>query len=369
MPELIPNRNIEDFSEATLSINLSSIEHNYNILKSIANGAICSAVVKANAYGLGVEQVSKRLVQAGCNNFFVAHLNEGIELREIIGDNHNIYILHGLKRNQQAAFHKHNLIPVLNFMEQIKLWNDYARELSTNLPAIIHIDTGMNRLGLNIADAEDLARNKSLLSHIDTKFIMSHLACASEPNDQMNAEQLEKFDSVRKLFPDIPATLSNSAGILLNDDYHFEMVRPGISLYGGGNRPKNVDIKNVVDLKSSILQIRNIDSDQTVGYGATRTVKAGSRIATIPIGYADGYLRSLGNNSYLHIDDVKIPVIGRVSMDMVIADITGIDNITVNSKVEILGENCTINSIAELAETISYEILTNLGSRYNRVYI
>ena len=359
----------EDFSEATLSVKLSSIGHNYNILKSIANNSICSAVVKANAYGLGVRKISNKLINAGCTNFFVAHLNEGIELRNIIGNDFNIFILHGPKYNQPESFHKNNLIPVINSNEQLKLWNDFAVGISKQLPAIIHIDTGMNRLGLNIKDAEELSKNGNATSNIDIKYIMSHLACASEPDSKMNIEQLDKFNNIRKFFPDIPATLSNSAGILLGSEYHFDMVRPGIALYGGGIKQDDVNIKNVIELKSSILQIRNIDSDQTVGYGATRTIKAGSRIATIPIGYADGYLRSLGNNSYLYIDDVKIPVIGRVSMDMIVADISNINNVTIDSKVEILGENCTINSIADLAGTISYEILTNLGSRYSRKYI
>lgn len=362
-----------DFSEANLTIDLSAIEHNYNLLKSIANGAICSAVVKANAYGLGIKQVSKKLLEAGCNNFFVAHLNEGIELRKIIGNNHNIFILHGLKKNEQKAFHKYNLIPVLNFIEQMKLWNDYAMNVSVNslvkLPAIIHVDTGMNRLGLNIKDAENLSQNKNMFSALDIKYIMSHLACASEPEHKMNLKQFESFNYVRSLFPDFPATLSNSAGIFANDNYHYEMVRPGISLYGGGVKPDGIAIKNVVELKSSILQIRNIDYDQTVGYGATRIIKAGSRIATIPIGYADGYIRRLGNNSYLFVNSIKVPVIGRVSMDMIAIDITKVDNISIDSKVEILGENCTINKIADMAETISYEILTSIGSRYNKIYI
>ncbi len=363
---------IPHFSDSILTIDLSAIEQNYHSLAAIADMAQCAAVVKADAYGLGIDAVATRLFETGCQHFFVAHINEAITLRQLIGNEATIYVLHGVRMGQEATFVDAHLIPVINHLEQLTLWNAYAKGQSTILPAILHIDTGMNRLGISADEAANVSKNSAALSHIELKYVMSHLACSGEADHPLNQQQLERFSAVRALFPNVPATLSNSGGILLGKDYHFDLVRPGISLFGGYNhRPSPVYLRPVAAIRSKPLQIRTIDTIETIGYGATVTLPKGTVLATLPVGYADGYLRMLGNQSEVYYGDDKVPVVGRVSMDMIMVDITSLKNekISTNSEFELLGEHYTIDDMADCANTIGYEILTRLGSRYQRHYV
>jgi len=363
---MLSNRN----SDATLYINLEAIAHNYNLLKNKAKSAECGAVVKANAYGLGVEQVATRLFAEGCRKFFVATLDEALELRNILRKS-EIYVFNGIRKGQEKEFLQYDITPVLNDIGQIELWCEYADLQGKQLPAIIHVDTGMNRLGLQFNETEKTLFNNWLLEKINVKYIMSHLACIGTPDNPKNKQQLKLFNKVRKLLPNVPASFANSGGIMAADCYHFDLVRPGSALYGL-NSVAGMDfpLKNVVRLVSKIIQIRVIDTEGTVGYGATHKIAAGSKLAVVPVGYADGYLRSLSNKSSAFINDIEVPLVGRVSMDMAIFDISKVPSaqISPNTEIQIVGEKITPDMLAEKAGTIGYEILTSLGSRYKRVY-
>lgn len=358
-------------ADATLYIDLEAIAANYDVLRRNSGESECAAVVKADAYGLGVKPVAQKLFSEGCKKFFVATLDEALILREILPQV-EIYVFHGLSKGQEQYFFINNLIPVLNDFHQVELWSQFSIYSEKNLPCIIHVDTGMNRLGFNIKDAEKLAVDLDLISTLDIKYIMSHLACIGTPSHKKNTEQLKKFNHIRKFFPGIPATLSNSAATLGKKCYHFDMVRPGCSLYGINSAPSaKPGLHNVVKLIAKVLQIREIDTRQSVGYGATREVRGGSRLATVPVGYADGYLRSLSNNSFGFCEGVKVPLVGRVSMDMLVFDITKVPVSKLNdgTEIELIGDKCTADMLAKMAGTIGYEILTSLGGRYKREYL
>jgi alanine racemase len=359
------------FADSTLTIDLNAIAHNYNVLAKKSDKAECAAVVKANAYGLGVAKVAAKLQAQGCKSFFVATLDEGIELRKILGDEVKIFVFHGVQKSQEKEFEKNFLIPVLNDFYQVEIWNNYGRKQSTQLPAILHFDTGMNRLGINYHEAEKLEDYDTDNIRID--YIMSHLASISTPQDELNKLQLQRINKLRKLFPQAQVSFANSGGILTAKCYHFGLARAGSALYGIKGCQK-VDLQNVITLKSKIIQIREIAESGTVGYNGTAKVKKSMRIAVVPAGYADGFLRSLSNNSFAVFNGQKLPLLGKISMDMMIFDITSLFSgkaaqIKIGDELELVGKNYTVDKIAKNAGTIGYEILTSLGARYKREYI
>jgi alanine racemase len=355
------------FSDSTLTINLSAIANNYALLRDRASGSKTAAVVKAGAYGLGVDKVAPALFTAGCRDFFVANLDEAIELRKILPDVF-IGVFHGVSAAQEEEFVEYGLTPVLNSIYQVKLWKQHADKQFKKLDCMIHIDTGMNRLGMSFSDAESAAE---MFGSFNVKFIMSHLASADTPDDIKNIKQLEKISLIKRRFPQIPISFANSSGVFIGDDYLFDMVRPGSAIYGVNPTPyaKNPMLP-VIKLTSRILQIRVIDTAETVGYGASCRLPAGSKIATLPIGYADGYIRSLGNKGYCAIDGQLVPIVGRVSMDLITVDVTSIKErkLQIGNEVELIGKTIKIDDLAGWAGTIGYEILTGLGSRYLRHY-
>ncbi len=331
----------------------------------------CGAVVKADGYGLGLTEVSRALGAAGCDRFFVATIDEGIALRKAIGDRPVVYILNGvMAADAVGEFAAHGLTPVLNSPGDIALWGSHCRE-SGGGTAILALDTGMHRLGLTLAEVRDLAGDLGALDGISLDYVMSHLACAEDPGHPMNEEQRRRFDALRGNLAPAPASLANSGGIFLGPAYHYDLARPGAALYGvsrATGAPKKM--KQAVGLKGKILQIRVVDSESTVGYGASGSVPAGSRLATVAVGYADGYLRSLGNSGHGYAAGVKIPVVGRISMDLITFDITAIPAgaLAQGDEIEMIGENQTVDDVADEAGTIGYEILTSLGRRYARRY-
>ncbi len=391
------------YSSTTLTINLAAIAENYRALKNnCAKNCVVSAVVKADAYGLGVLEVASALENAGCSTFFVANLDEGVELRNILPQV-KIYVLHGLVAGQEDVFVKHNLTPVLNSIQQVNLWLQHSEKMQEKLSCVLHFDTGMNRLGIKgkgkregeggegirgkgegqwvINNEQKKKKDYSpfpfslllspLTSHssLNIEYIMSHLACADEENHPMNSQQLVEFQNVAGNFEGIKLSLANSSGIFLGQKYHFDMVRPGVALYGANPTPYTKNpMKNVVTLTSKILQIELVDRAGAVGYGASYKLHHGTKIATIAVGYADGYLRSLSNQGICAIDGVIVPVIGRVSMDLVTVDVTKIpdEKLYVGAEVELIGENIPVDVVAGRAGTIGYEILTSLGARYRR---
>jgi len=359
-----------DLARAVLTINIGAVVNNFRFLSSrLAPACQAGAVVKANAYGLGFEEVSKALAKAGCRHFFVADLEEGIALRRVL-ETADIFVFNGPERNSESEFNEHSLTPVLNTPSQIKSWNTFSLSKGS-CGAIIQVDTGMSRTGLDMAYVEQLAGNVKKLEGMGLKFLMSHLACADEPDHPLNARQLGEFSRVRSLLGGPLGSLANSSGIFLVSDYHFNLVRTGGALYGMNPTP-NADnpMDYVVKLEAPILQLRNVDSPRTVGYGTSFRVKGPSKIATVAVGYADGYMRSLSNKGSAFVNGIRVPVIGRVSMDYITLDVSKIpeDRIRPGLMVELIGPHHSIDSLAEEAGTVAYEILTGLGNRYTRVY-
>jgi alanine racemase len=356
--------------QSVLTIDLGAIASNFQSLRGRVVGGGCAAVVKSDAYGLGAVRVGPALVAAGCTDFFVAHLGEGIALRSATGPSPRIYVLNGLLPGDAEEYLQHGLVPVLNDLGQIKAWSASARQAGRNLPVVIHIDTGMSRLGLSPAEATQLGQNPSLLAGMELRFWMSHLACADEPEHPLNRRQLTDLKTLLRRLPKAAVSLANSAGIFLGPDYHFDLVRPGCALYGINPVPGQPNpMKQVARLSAKVLQVRMIDPPQTVGYGATHQAAGHVRVATIAAGYADGWLRSLSNRGFAVVNGTKVPFIGRVSMDLITLDATSLPDLKPGDFVDLMDEHLTADHVGDLAGTIGYEVLTRLGARFHRHYL
>ena len=354
-----------------LTIDLEAIARNYRRLRDRAAGAECAAVVKANAYNLGIERVAPALQQTGCRTFFVATLEEGVALRSILGERAEILILNGVGERHLACSLEHRLTPVLNDLGQIEAWSAFARQQGRPLSSVIHVDTGMSRLGLPDKEIRLLRHDPARLAGLEPLCLMSHLLAGGEPQDEHNAQQRKEFAAHCRSLRPARASLANSAGVLLGTSYHFDLVRPGIALYGSNPRPADPNpFSEVVRLTAKILQVRYIDPPQTVGYDASWSARKPTRIATLPVGYADGYLRSLGNRGFCAFDGILAPIVGRISMDLITVDVTELpeERTLPGSEATIIGHPVTLDSVAISAGTIAYEILTSLGPRYRRVY-
>ena len=359
-----------------LTINLKSISENWIYLKSrISRNCICGAVVKANAYGLGAKTISKKLYESGCNDFLVATLEEGANLREALGNKSNIIVMHEHINRNENEFLNYNLIPTLNTFEQIKLWNTFLRKKNKRIESIIQVDTGMSRLGVSINEITSFIESSNSRSIINPLFLMSHLACAGTPENELNKRQLKKFSSVlhkfKKRFPSTKGTIANSAGILLGHDWHFDMVRTGAALYGINPVPKEKNsLKQAVELRARILQIRQVDSKESVGYGATIEVNKNAKLATVSLGYANGFHRSLSNIGKAHINGIEIKIAGILSMDLITFDVSNVpeDILEKYEWVDIISPIHTVDELAYEASTISYELLTALGANIKKEY-
>ena len=370
------SRDDEASASAILTIDLGALVANWRRLREMSQKAECAAVVKADAYGLGMEQTASVLSRAGCRTFFVATIAEAVSLRGILPDA-TIYVLGGLLAGTAPLFERHNLRPVLNSETEVREWADYCAASGQALPAAIHIDSGMNRLGLSASEVEALASVASLWKMFELSLIMSHLACSDEAGHPKNERQRKIFDALRAKLPDAPASLANSAGILLGKQHHYDMVRPGIAIYGG--RPQQTGdnpFLPAVTLFGRILQVRDVVTGETVGYGATRTLNRPTRIAVVAVGYADGIFRALSTQDdkeglSVFIGSYAAPILGRVSMDLITVDVTAIPESVARRGewVELIGPNVTAQDMAHYAGTIDYEILTNLGTRALRRYI
>ncbi|HZB90820.1 MAG TPA: alanine racemase [Stellaceae bacterium] len=354
---------------AVLEIDLAAIVENWRRLAArLRPGARCAAVVKADAYGLGMAEVAPRLAAAGCTLFFVATLDEGIALRRRLPEV-EIAVLGGLLPGTGGEFRRARLIPVLNAIDEIAAWRASAGTRA--LPAMLHIDTGMARLGLAPADLAELRRSPERLDGLTLCAVLSHLACAETADHPLNRAQLEAFRAALAQLPPAPASLAAGSGVFLGPEYHFDFARPGAALYGVNplaGRPN--PMAQVVRLKGRILQVRDVDSGMTVGYGAAHRMERPGRIATVAVGYADGWLRSASHRGSAGIAGRRIPLVGRISMDLMTFDVTGIDPALTQpgSFVDLIDDSYDIDAAAAAAGTIGYEILTALGRRYHRVY-
>ncbi|MFO0998610.1 MAG: alanine racemase [Alphaproteobacteria bacterium] len=357
-------------SGAILTIDVGAVVANYRTLQARLGPVPCAAVVKADAYGLGLAEVAPALAAAGCTTFFVAHLGEGVALRAHL-PSPEIFVLNGPGEGEERIFEAHDLAPALNSLVQIDRWARFCRERGSRA-AILHIDTGMSRLGLPEDEVERLAGDPGRLGGIDLRYVMTHLACPEESNHPMNEAQLAAFNAVRARLPKMRASLAASSAIFLGPRYHFDLARPGVALYGANPTPDRPNpMRPTITLEAPILQLREIDPPRTVGYGAAHRVARRTKIATIAIGYADGYLRSLSGRGLCHIAGHRVPVVGRVSMDLTTLDVTEVPAslIEPGRLVEVVGPNHPVDAVAEEAGTIAYEILTGLGSRYRRRYV
>ena len=355
-----------------LTIDLAALRDNYLTLAAKAPHSVTSAVVKADAYGLGADIVAPVLYDAGCRHFFVAHIDEALSLRLHIGGDAKILVLNGLQPGNETSSAALNIIPVLNCLEQIAQWSAHAAALGKTLPAALQIDTGMSRLGLAPSEVDALLASPALLKGVDLTCIMSHLACADEPDHEANAVQLAAMRKTTERFPGVPVCLANSGGIFLGTDYHNALMRPGIALYGGAPSAAHPNpMKPVVSLSVAVVQTRTVPASSFVGYGASLLTTAETRLATIAAGYADGLPRSLSSHGAAYFNGVRLPIAGRVSMDSITLDISALPEgtLTHGSLVEVIGPNQSLERIAEDAGTIAYEILTRLGQRYRRRYI
>ena len=367
-----PNDPGASSAASLLRIDLGAIAGNYRILKSELGQTPCAAAVKADAYGLGVAQVAPVLAAEGCSTFFVATIDEGIALRGILPSRDiEIAVLNGVLDGTEAALVEHHLIPVVNDPGQIDRWRTLTERLGKPLDAMLHIDTGMNRLGLSPRDLDRVTAAPEILSGPSWRFAISHLACADEPDNPANEAQLANFLNARARLPSMPASFSNSGGVFLGPRFHFDLARPGIALYGGnptGSAPN--PMHRTVQLLGRILQVREVDPGMTVGYGGAHKVEAQGRVATVAAGYADGYLRSGGGQAHVYLGQTRLPVIGRISMDLITIDVTNApsEDARPGTFVELLGERVAPDDAAYAAGTISYEFLTNLGTRYHRSY-
>jgi alanine racemase len=312
------------------------------------------------------------LAQIGARTFFVAQVEEGIALRPLLPDA-QIFVLNGLQPGLESDCKQHRLTPVLNSLGEIELWASHSRRRGQALPAAVHLDTGMNRLGLPAYEVARLIAEPERLHGFSPLLLLSHLACADQADHEANGRQLTLFQNWQRQLPAMPASFANSSGIFLGPDYHFDLVRPGASLYGVNPLPNHLNpMAQVVLVQGKILQIRDVDRGTTVGYGATHRIEnAGVRLATVAIGYAEGYLRSASGRGFAFLGEQRVNVVGRVSMDLITIDVTGVSENEAHpgAWVELIGPNLDVDAVAERAGTIGYEILTSLGGRHRRRYL
>jgi len=353
----------------TLRVDLDALKANYAALKAKSGAAKIGASVKADAYGLGAVAVGKALYGAGCRIFFVATAGEGKILRDGIGPNAAIYVLNGPAPRDKGVLLGAKLKPVINSIEQARFWADVSRQVNEPPYTAIHIDTGMNRLGLNLEEVTELSRDKNLWKALNPEWVMSHLACAPDASHPMNKAQLAAFRKAAAQFPLTPLSLANTAGIYLGKPYHFQMVRPGIGLYGGvaTNKPDQEVSQPVVTLLAPVLQVKYLKQGETIGYNASYTAPRDMRIAIVGAGYADGVPVAQSNKGTAIMHDMEVPIVGRVSMDLTILDVTDA-RLTVETGGVAIFRGAHLEAEAGVGDTLNYELLVRLGQRCRRDY-
>lgn len=362
---------LDEGAPGYLTIDLSALARNYRRLSSLAGKAQVGGVVKADAYGLGAGEVTPVLYAAGCRHFFVAQFSEAMALRPQLPADAQLFVLNGLLPGNEETCADHDIIPVINSLEQWRRWVATAKSRSRVLPAVLQLDTGMSRLGVPPEERHALAAEVAAQAKVRVLFVMSHLASADEPDCAQNADQLNEMRRVAEEFPGFDVCFANSGGILLGADYHGKLVRPGIALYGGNpNTGAPNPMEPVVSLDVAVVQTRTLPAGAKVGYSGTFVTERETRLATIAAGYADGLPRSLSNRGAVYHGETRLPIVGRVSMDSITIDVTALPEgtLSLGSRVEVIGPHQSIDDLARDAGTISYEILTSLGRRYLRQY-
>lgn len=358
-----------------LTVDLDALVANWRKLEKTAVPAECAGVIKANAYGCGTAPVARALAAAGCKTFFVATLSEARAARAALPDSAALYVLNGFFQNSGDDYAALNCRPVIGDLHELAEWDVFCRRTGWKGGAAIHIDTGMSRLGLSIAEAQSIVPRIHAGEHGIT-LVMSHLVSAEQLNAPVNARQLAAFRAIASEFTGVPAALANSSGVFLGGSFQFDLVRPGAALYGVNPTPEaDNPMQPVVEIKARIVQIRDVERGDTVGYGGTWTARRPTRIAIISAGYADGYFRAASSNDGTRGADVIIegkrcPIAGRISMDLIAVDITDLPPKSVKRghMATLLGDGITVDELAHHFGTIGYEVLTSLGKRYHRIY-
>jgi alanine racemase len=357
-----------------LTIDLAAVESNWKRLAGLTVPVECAAVVKADGYGCGLEPVTRTLHRAGCRTFFVADVAEGRRARTVAPDA-TIYVLNGVMPGSAQAFAADHLRPVINSTTELAEWDAFVATKNWRGGAALHVDTGMNRLGITVEEAAAIAPRLQSENHGFT-LVMSHLACAESPDHPMNARQLRLFRDIRMAYRGVASSLANSSGIFLGERAYCDLVRPGVALYGVNPTPGKANpMRRVVEVKGRIIQVRTIDKGETVGYGAAFAAGRTSRIAIIAVGYADGFLRSAGTARGKPAAEVivagkRCPLAGRVSMDVLAVDVTDVAEGAVRRGdfATLIGDRVSVDDLAAGMGTIGYEVLTDLGRRYHRLY-
>jgi alanine racemase len=354
-----------------LTIDLDAIVHNYELFRRGVGRASCAAVVKADAYGLGVSRVASRLFDAGCREFFVATVDEALALRVAIDGFARIYVLCAPVAEALPTLASLGIIPVLNSAEDLAAAHEFASRLHEPFAIAIHLDTGLSRLGLT---SDDLSRFRNAQSpaNLRVELVLSHLANAGVQSDPLNADQLKAFERMTQRFPGIRRSLAASSGAFLGAAYRFELVRPGAALYGVNPVPALVNpMRPVVRLRGRVTQLRSIPAGTGVGYGPLFTPSRNSRIATVALGYADGLLRTAANKGAMWFGTHRLPIVGAISMDCVTLDATDAadDRLRPGAYVDLIGPRQSVDDLATTLGTIGYEVLTALGRRYDREYV
>ncbi|KRB44467.1 alanine racemase [Phenylobacterium sp. Root700] len=363
---------VADDAGGCLVIDLAAIRANYAFVAGLVAPSPVAGVVKADAYGLGAVRVARVLAEEGCGDFFVAHLSEALHLKPSLPQDARLYVLNGLQPGAEARCAAAGVLPVLNSMEQAMAWRDLALAERRRLPALLQIDSGMSRLGLPPEDVARLAETPGFFDQVEIKLVMSHLACADAPEAAANGEQLARFERLAAMLPPLPRSFANSGGAFAAPKFHGGLVRPGLALYGANpveDAPN--PLARVVRLDARVIQIRTIPAGTGVGYGLTFTAPDVTRLATVSVGYADGWPRQLGGRGAAYFGDVRLPIVGRVSMDSMILDVTALTDgaLKPGDAVELIGPHQSLEDVARDAGTITYEILTSLGRRYARTYL
>ncbi|SKA28613.1 alanine racemase [Consotaella salsifontis] len=361
-----------------VAIDSDALKANWRLLASRAPGARTGAAVKANGYGLGAVPVAKALFEEGCRDFFVAWASEGAALRQEIGPDGRIFVLQGLDRPAARLCREVKLFPILANPDDVALWVE--SETGAPSPAGLQLETGMNRLGVEEADARRIA-GLTADGRLRLVLVMSHLASADVPGSRQSRDQLTRFAELSALFPGVERSLANSAGVFLGSDFHFNVTRPGIALYGGeAGMADQGAIRTVATLTAHVLQVRTAKTGEAAGYGAAAELSRNTRIATVGLGYADGFhraasgagtaIRQLAEGPSVFVAGRRAPILGRISMDLTLIDVTGLPEGAVKpgDPVEFFGQNISIDAVARSAGTISYELLTGLGTRVTRVW-
>ena len=357
------------YSHSKLIINLRNIKNNLNIIKKFSKTPICP-VIKANAYGLGDIQIAKFLIKNKCKDFWVANISEALKIKKNI-PNINIYVANGLNKNEEQLFFKNKFIPVLNTYEQFKKWINFLNKKKIFKKLAIQVDTGMCRSGMQFEEIKKIYNERSIIKKFNEVIIFTHLASADEKNSKYNIIQKKRFLEIKSMFnfSNCKFSLAASGGIFLGKEYHFDMVRPGIALYGGKLFFKK-GLKNVVSLISPVIQINHLKKGETAGYNQSYKAKKNIMTATIPLGYADGIRIKISNIGKVFYKNIELPMIGRISMDLMIIDISKVRNkIKIGDHLEIFGKNLNLDGFARVSDTSPYDIITSVSERCERLYI